>query len=59
MRGFHGSVESADSILKGFVIYYNFVTKHQGLECRPYEIATDLKFNSKNKWLELIGMSKK
>ena len=25
----------------------------------PYELATDLKLNSNNKWLELIGLSKK
>ncbi len=59
MRGFHGSVESADIILKGFVIFYNFITKHQGLECRPYEKACpELKDKlGLNKWLELINFA--
>lgn len=56
-RGFHGSVESANSIMKGWEIYYNFITKHQSLNKCPYELATDLKLNSENKWLELIGLS--
>ena len=56
-RGFHGSVESANAIMKGLAIYYNFITKHQALNCCPYELATDLKLNSENKWLELINLS--
>lgn len=56
-RGFHGSVESANAILKGFEIYYNFIRIHQGINKCPYELATDLKFNSENKWLELIRLS--
>jgi len=58
MRGFHGSIESANTILKGFEIYYNFITKHQTIHKCPYELATDLKLNSSNKWLELIELSK-
>jgi transposase-like protein len=57
MRGFHGSVESADSILKGYVIYYNFIRKHQGLNCSPCELATDLKLKNPNRWIELIEMA--
>jgi len=57
MRGFHGSVESADTILKGFVIYYNFVRKHQGINCSPFELATDVKLNNPNKWMDLIQLS--
>ena len=57
MRGFHGSIESANAILKGFEIYYNFITKHQTINKCPYELATDLKLNSENKWLELIQLS--
>jgi len=57
MRGFHGSVESANAILKGFEIYYNFITKHQTIKKCPYELATDLKLKSENKWLELINLS--
>lgn len=58
MRGFHGSIESANAILKGFEIYYNFITLHQSLNKCPYELATNLKLNSENKWLELIQLSK-
>lgn len=58
-RGFHGSIESANLILKGYEIYYNFVTKHQTINCCPYELACpELKLTTKNKWLELIEMSK-
>ena len=58
-RGFHGSLESANLIMKGLVIFYNFIRKHQSIKCCPYQLATDLKLNSNNKWLELIGMSKR
>lgn len=58
-RGFHGSVESADAIMKGWEIFYNFIRKHQSIKCCPYELATDLKLESGNKWLELIMLSKK
>ncbi|MBU2616180.1 MAG: DDE-type integrase/transposase/recombinase, partial [Nanoarchaeota archaeon] len=57
-RGFHGSLESADTIMKGYIIFYNFVRRHQSLKRCPYELATDLKLNSENKWLELIHLSK-
>lgn len=56
-RGFHGSLESANAIMKGLSIYYNFITRHQTIKCCPYELATDLKLNSENKWLELIRLS--
>jgi putative transposase len=59
MRGFHGSISSANAIMKGFEIYYNFITKHQTIKCCPYELAIPtLKLNSNNKWLELIQMSR-
>lgn len=58
MRGFHGSIESANAIMKGLSIYYNFITKHQAINCCPYELATELKLNEENKWLELIRLSK-
>lgn len=57
-RGFHGGISSANTILKGFEIYYNFITKHQAINCCPYELATNLKLNSKNKWLELIRLNR-
>jgi transposase-like protein len=56
-RGFHGSPESANSILKGWEIYYNFIRKHQALNKCPYELATDIKLENPNKWLELIQLS--
>lgn len=59
MRGFHGSISSANAIMKGFEIYYNFINKQQTIKCCPYELATDLKLNNPNKWLELIQLSKK
>jgi len=58
-RGFHGSLESAKAIMKGFEIYYNFIGKHQGIGCCPYELATDLQLKSNNKWLELIKIANK
>ncbi len=57
-RGFHGSIESANSIMKGLTIFYNYIRKHQAIGVCPYEIATDLKLKDNNKWLELIGLSK-
>ena len=59
MRGFHGSISSANAIMKGFEIYYNFINKHQAINCCPYELATDLKLTQNNKWLELIQLAKK
>jgi len=59
MRGFHGSISSANAIMKGYEIYYNFITKHQAIKCCPYELAIpELKLTSNNKWLELIKLSK-
>lgn len=59
MRGFRGSVDSAKAILKGFEIYYNFITKHQTINKCPYELACpELKLKSENKWLELIRIAK-
>ena len=58
-RGFHGSVKSANAIMKGYSVFYNFITKHQTLNKCPYELANDLKLENENKWLELIRISKK
>ena len=49
---------SAHKIMKGYEIFYNFIRKHQAIDCCPYELATEIKLNNPNKWLELIGMSK-
>ncbi|MFH0832071.1 MAG: DDE-type integrase/transposase/recombinase [archaeon] len=59
MRGFHGSISSANAIMKGFEIYYNFINKHQAIDCCPYELATELKLTQNNKWIELIQLSKR
>lgn len=57
-RGFHGSIESANAIMKGYEVYYNFITKHQALGKCPYELAIpELKLKEENKWLELIRLS--
>ncbi len=57
-RGFHGSVESANAIMKGYEIFYNFIRKHQSIKRCPYELAIpELKLNSENKWMELIKMA--
>ncbi|MBU0466165.1 MAG: DDE-type integrase/transposase/recombinase [Nanoarchaeota archaeon] len=62
MRGFHGSINSANAILKGYEIYYNFITKHQAIKKCPYELAipelTETLKDSKNKWLGLIQLTK-
>lgn len=62
MRGFHGSIESANAIMKGWCVYYNFITKHQQIKCCPYELAIPELNNTlseaKNKWLALIYGSK-
>jgi len=56
-RCFYGSIDSANAIMKGYEIYYNFITKHQALKCCPYELAVpELKGKlGINKWLDLIN----
>ncbi len=56
-RGFHGSINSANAIMKGIEIYYNFVRVHQAIGKCPYELATNIKLKNPNKWLELIRIS--
>lgn len=59
MRGFHGSLESARAIMKGYEIYYNFIRKHQGIDNKtPSEEAMPELTLSKNKWLSLIKLSR-
>lgn len=56
-RGFHGSTESANTLMKGYEISYNFIRPHIALKGKtPSELATDIKLNG-NKWLELIRLS--
>lgn len=47
--------------MKGMEIYYNFVKKHEALKGKtPSELAIpELKFESANRWLELIIISYK
>ena len=40
-------------------MYYNSVIIHQGINYYTYELATDLKLENPNEWLELIQISKK
>lgn len=59
-RCFHGSINSANAIMKGWEIYYNFITKHQTINCCPYELAIPElkdKLNVNNKWLALIELA--
>jgi len=57
MRGFHGCVDSAQTILKGFEIYYNWIRENMALEnATPSQIAVpQVQIQDKNKWLELIN----
>jgi len=58
-RGFHGCIESAQAIMKGYEIFYNFIRKHPAINCCPYELAIpELKLENDNRWLELTGISK-
>jgi transposase-like protein len=56
MRGFHGCITSAQTLLKGFEIYYNWVRNHQSLDAStPSDIAVPtIQLENKNRWLELI-----
>jgi len=58
-RGFHGCLESAYAIMKGFEIYYNFIRKHQALGKTPAEKALPELILGNNQWLDLIKLSKK
>lgn len=59
-RGFHGSVSSANSIMRGYEIFYNFIRKHEALKGKtPSDMATNVKFETPNRWLELINKSSK
>jgi len=60
-RGFHGSVESAYSLMKGIEIFYNFIKPHEALKGKsPSELAIpSLQFETPNRWLELIKLADK
>ncbi len=56
MRGF-GNINSAELILEGLIIYYNFIRVHQAIGTTPAEKA-GINLNLKgNKWLMLISLS--
>ncbi len=57
MRGLHGSVASARAILKGIEIYYNYITKHQGIHKTPSEEAKINLNLGYNRWLDLIQLA--
>ena len=48
------SPESAEAILSLFVVYYNFIRVHQGINKTPIEEAGVNLNLGKNKWLDLI-----
>jgi len=55
-RGFK-NIESANAIMKGYEVFYNFVRIHQAIGKCPYELACpELKLGI-NKWLDLINQS--
>ena len=44
--------------MKGLEIHYNFIKKHEALKGKtPSELATDIKLQNPNKWLELINLA--
>jgi transposase-like protein len=57
-RGFK-SIESANAIMKGYEVFYNFIRKHQSLGVTPATMAVPyLRLEGNNKWLELIKLTK-
>lgn len=58
-RGLHGSIESANAIMKGYEIFYNFIKKYEALKGKtPSEVAIpSLQFEIANRWLELIRLA--
>ena len=57
MRGFHGCMNSAQILMKGFEIYYNWIREHSSLNNKtPSDLAVSFEFNNDNRWLELINL---
>jgi len=56
MRGFHGCMSSAQTMMKGFEIYYNWIRQHQSLKgLTPSDIAVpNIQLQNKNRWIEII-----
>lgn len=59
MRGFK-NIQSAQQLLDGFLLYYNFIKPHAGLNGKTPAEATNINFRLQtNKWLDLIKISSK
>jgi len=56
MRGFHGCITSAQTLMKGYEIYYNWIRNNMALKGKtPSQIAVpNVQIENKNGWLELI-----
>jgi len=56
MRGFHGCITSAQTLMKGYEIYYNWIRNNMALKGQtPSQIAVpNVQIENKNGWLELI-----
>lgn len=55
LRGFKGN-NSAQALLEGYRIYYNFIRNHITLNTTPAEVAgINLGLNGRNRWLELLN----
>jgi transposase-like protein len=57
MRGFK-SVEGANAIMSGFMIYYNFVRPHMGLDFATPAETAGINLNlGTNRWMSLINLT--
>jgi len=56
MRGFHGCITSAQTLMKGYEIYYNWIRNNLALKGQtPSQVAVpNIQIENKNGWLELI-----
>ena len=57
IRGFKNK-ESAESMLNLFLVWYNFIRVHQGINMTPAQKANINLALNQNKWLDLIYLSK-
>jgi hypothetical protein len=53
MRGLD-DMETAQTMMDGIRIYYNFIRPHEALEGKTPSEACGIKVEGKNKWLTLI-----
>lgn len=61
MRGFHGSITSAQTLMRGYEIYYNWIKNHLALKGKtPSQVAVPhIELSEKNGWLQLIQLGYK